>query len=254
MTIGRRGFLLSLVAGFSSLVLQPSAGRSAGCLTIFAASSLSLAVDALAVPFAKRSGCVPTISYAASSTLARQIAAGAPADIFLSADAEWVRWLRKRVDSPSEPLVFAGNGLVIALPSDRALSPDELRTAMHEGRIATGDPDHVPLGRYVRQVLERDGQWQALSRQILPFDSAAAATRAVRQGLADLGILYETDARAAGLSIAGTLADPSPPVAYEALALSASPQVAAFLSHVTDPESTRLLSALGFRPTPKKPV
>lgn len=247
MTIDRRGFVL---AGLSTFAGSTVAAREVPCFTIFAASSLALVVDPLTASFSAHQDCTPVISYAASSTLARQIAAGAPADLFLSADEEWIIWLRREAGLSSEPVVFAGNTLVIALPPDRVLSPDELRAAMKKGRIATGDPDHVPLGRYVQSALEREGRWNDVAANILPFESAGAATRAVSQGLADVGILYETDALSAGLSIVGRLADPVPPIAYYALALRASPDTEAFLAHLTGPETSSILKKFGFRPAP----
>lgn len=238
----RRAFL-AVLGALPLLGMAPDAP-----LTVFAASSLAGVTEELLDALKAENGVRARVSYASSSTLARQIASGAPADVFLSADEEWMAWLRSRVQTGA-PVAFAGNALVVAVPEGRALpalAPLDLLEAMKDGRIATGDPEHVPLGRYALAVLEREGRLRSLAPQILPFESAASATRAVETGSVAGGILYATDAAAAAVQVMGRLPDPDPPIRYFAAALDRH-RGAAFLGFLQGEEARRVLAARGFR-------
>ena len=187
-------------------VCLPTALRAAGqvppaaTVVIFAAASLTDALQELGDDFTKSSGIVVKFSFAASSALARQIESGAPADVFVSADTEWMDYLqmrnRIRPDSRHDLL---GNRLVLVAPAD---SPLELTIgpqfalvdALGKGRLATGDPDSVPVGRYARQALESLGVWSAVEPHLVRAENVRAALAFVDRGEAPLGIVYETDA------------------------------------------------------------
>ncbi len=172
-------------------------------ITVFAAASLTDALTEVAARYQRQGGPRITLSFAATSTLARQIENGAAADIFLSADEEWMAYLDERRlvvhDTWSRPL---GNRLVLVAPADRAVSVRlekgvDLLAILGDGRLATGDPAHVPVGRYARQALEYLGAWSALEPRLARAENVRAALLLVERGEAPLGIVYATDARAA---------------------------------------------------------
>jgi molybdate transport system substrate-binding protein len=180
-----------------------AAGAAARATVLFAAASLTDAVNTIAEGYEEKSGRTLKISFASSSTLARQIENGAAADIFLSADEEWMRYLadRKLVaeNSWSRPI---GNRLVLIAPADSSASVRleegvDLARLLGNGRLATGDPAHVPVGRYAQQALEHLGVWQAIGPKLARAENVRAALALVERGEAPLGIVYATDARAA---------------------------------------------------------
>lgn len=183
---------------------QPDASATPARETVvFAAASLTDAVNAIARAYEKRSGRTLKISFASSSTLARQIENGAAADTFLSADEEWMRYLAERKlvveDSWSRPI---GNRLVLIAPADQPVSVRlekgvDLARFLGDGRLATGDPAHVPVGRYAQQALGYLGAWQALEPRLARAENVRAALALVERGEAPLGIVYATDARVA---------------------------------------------------------
>jgi molybdate transport system substrate-binding protein len=172
-------------------------------MVLFAAASLTDAVGEIARSYERKSGRTLKISFASSSTLARQVENGAAADIFLSADEEWMRYLddRKLVvkDSWSRPI---GNRLVLIAPADSTATVRldkgvDLAALLGNGRLATGDPAHVPVGRYARQALESLGAWQAIEPKLARAENVRAALALVERGEAPFGIVYATDVRAA---------------------------------------------------------
>lgn len=182
---------------------QVIATPSSPAATVFAAASLSDAVTELGRRYQLETGRVLRLSFASSSTLARQIENGAAAEIFLSADEEWMVYLDERSlvvrDTWSRPI---GNRLVLVAPADRAHSISlekraDLLAHLGDGRLATGDPAHVPVGRYAREALEHLGSWSALEPRLARAENVRAALALVERGEAPLGIVYATDARAA---------------------------------------------------------
>ena len=170
-------------------------------LTVFAAASTSDALNAAAARFTAKTGVAVRFSFAASSTLARQVEQGAPADIFLSADQQWMDYLADRgllVAGTRHPLL--GNDLVLVAPADGTSAPlaltgdTNLAALLGDGRLAVGDPDHVPVGIYARQTLEAMGQWAALEPRLARAASVRAGLMLVERGEAPLGIVYGTDA------------------------------------------------------------
>ena len=183
------------------LAVGVAAGARADDVIVFAAASTANAVDEIGALFAARGEGKMTASYAASSTLAKQIEQGAPANIFLSADQQWMDYLaaKKLVIAESRRNLL-GNRLVLIAPADSKLDRidigknTDLVALLGDGRLATGDPDHVPVGLYARQALEHMGQWTAIAPRLARADSVRAALALVERGEAPLGIVYATDA------------------------------------------------------------
>lgn len=166
---------------------------------IYAAISLAEALPAAVTA----TGNTARFSFAASSTLARQIENGAPADIFASADEEWADYLQQRGKLAAETRrSYLSNSLVVVAPADKAAllaleTPGAFAARLGNGRIATGDPAHVPVGRYAQQALTSLGLWALTEPRLARAESARAALALVERGEAPLGIVYATDASAA---------------------------------------------------------
>jgi molybdate transport system substrate-binding protein len=205
-TMPRLGRVLSLLLVQTLCCASASAAESAGAHTeivVFAAASLTEAVGEIARAYEETSGQRFKISFASSSTLARQIENGAAADIFLSADEEWMKYLDERklvvASSRSRPI---GNQLVLVAPADSSVSVRlvrgvDLLAALAGERLATGDPAHVPAGRYAQQALEYLGAWKAVEPRLARAENVRAALALVERGEAPLGIVYATDAHVA---------------------------------------------------------
>jgi molybdate transport system substrate-binding protein len=169
-------------------------------ITVFAAASLTNALQDLGDRFTKETSIPVRLSFAASSALARQIENGAPADVFFSADLEWMDYLQARnLIQPSTRHDVLGNRLVLIAPLDSkiklSIEPHfALVAALGKGRLATGDPDAVPVGRYAREALTTLGVWNEVVDRLVRADSVRSALAFVDRGEAPLGIVYETDA------------------------------------------------------------
>lgn len=180
----------------------PAKAQSPREVTVFAAASLTNALQEVCDTFAAASGVRVKLSFAASSTLARQIEAGADAQLFISADEVWMDYLGKRnlVEAPSRRS-FLGNRLAVVVPADRPLrfeigSDRAWLATLPAGHIATGDPAHVPVGRYAEQALTRLGLWAEVAPRLARADNVRNALVLVERGEAAAGIVYSTDAAA----------------------------------------------------------
>ncbi len=249
--------LLPAVAALS-LAVAPQSTRAQEAVTVFAAASLTDALRDLGQQWASRGHPAPRFSFAASSALARQIEQGAPADLFMSADEAWANYLQERRlivnASRSSPL---GNNLVLIAPANIARpvtlgrGADLMPLLGPNGRIATGDPVHVPVGRYARAALTWMGAWEAISPRLARTDNVRAALLLVERGEAPLGIVYSTDAAAsAGVRVIATFpAESHEPVSYPfALTRRAegNVQARALLAFLTGPEATSTWQRFGF--------
>jgi molybdate transport system substrate-binding protein len=191
----RRTFIVAL----SILAVAAVAPARADTLTIFAAASLKNALDDVQAEWKKSGGSPTTASYASSSTLAKQIEQAAPADIFISADAQWMDYLdRKGLIQPAHDLL--GNRLVLVAGKDSRAEIDikpgfDLAKALDEGRLAVGDPSNVPAGIYAKEALTKLGVWASVETRLAPAADVRAALALVSRGEAPLGIVYETDAK-----------------------------------------------------------
>ena len=248
----RRHLLLALCAALAS-----SPARAADPVTVMAAASLTDALQALGKAWAAKGHPAPRLVFAASSTLARQIEQGAPADLFASADEPWMDYLQQRdltvPDSRTSPL---GNRLVLIAPAnqpgDIALTPgaDLVTRLGAQGRLATGDPASVPVGKYAEAALKKLGIWDATAPRIARADSVRAALLLVERGEAPLGIVYATDAAVSkAVRVVGTFPeDTHPPISYP-FALTRHgdrPEAKALLAFLTGPDAAATYRSLGF--------
>jgi molybdate transport system substrate-binding protein len=226
-----------------------------GSLLVFAASSLTDALEQIDGAFTAQSGIPVKASFAASSVLAKQIEAGAPAQVFLSADREWMDYLeeRGRLQSGSRRELL-GNELVLIAPADSALqlkiAPHfALLAALGSGRLATGDPDSVPAGLYARAALTRLGVWPQVADRLVRAENVRAALMYVARGEAPLGIVYRTDARAEErVRVVDVFpADTHPPITYPlALTAGAGADAARYAAFLTSAAAKDVFVSRGF--------
>jgi molybdate transport system substrate-binding protein len=226
-------------------------------LIVFAAASLTDALQELGTDFGKSAGIAVKFSFAASSALARQIESGAPADVFLSADLEWMDYLQmhKLIQAGSRHDLL-GNRLVLIAPaaSKIALKIEPhfaLADALGKGRLATGDPDSVPVGRYARAALTTLGVWSSVADRIVRAENVRAALAFVERGEVPLGIVYETDALVdRGVRIVDVFpADTHAPITYPiALPIGASADASRFADYLRTPAADAVFVKYGFVP------
>ncbi len=194
----RRCACLLMLAALPALAKSPAPPT----VTVFAAASLKESLDAVAARWQVRTGQKVVVSYAASSALARQIEQGAPADVFISADTQWMDYLEQgRLVDAGTRFTLVGNALVLIAPADSPLrslrlDADSVGRALGDGRLAVADTNSVPAGRYARQSLQYLKLWAALEARLAPADNVRAAMAFVARGESPLGIVYATDARA----------------------------------------------------------
>jgi molybdate transport system substrate-binding protein len=239
-------------------------------ILVFAAASLAEPVVEISRAFATR-GAQPgeaaparvavRTSFAASSVLAKQIEAGAPADVFLSADTEWLDYLDERhLMRPGTRVNLLGNELVLIAPADSAvqltLAPHvDLAGALAGGRLATGDPDSVPVGRYALAALMKLGTWDSVAPRLVRAENVRAALEYVARGEATLGIVYRTDALAEKrVRLVDVFpADSHPPIVYPvALTARASSQAATFEAFLESDAARQIFVRYGFERLPLK--
>lgn len=250
----RHGLALCLL--LLTALVSPAHAEGRGPL-VLAAASLQEALTTAADSWARRGHPRPVLSFAASSALARQIAAKAPADLFFSADQEWMDWLAARnliVSSTRADLLT--NRLVIVAPAKSRVSlavrPGfPLAAALGSGgRLALADPDAVPAGRYAKEALTRLKVWQSIEGSVARAENVRAAMALVARGAAPLGIVYATDARAdSAVRVAGWIPENTHmtivyPVAR--LAASANPEAEAFRRYLISAEGKVIFRRYGF--------
>ncbi len=245
---GARGAVVHVLAAASTrgpvvALAQPFAAHGPGREATRAAAPCSVSVDVRA-------------SFGPSGALARQIEAGQPADVFVSADPRWTRWLAQRgLLRPDAVRTVASNRLVVAAAPGETLAWSASRGdpgAGPPGRWTTADPATAPLGRYAVATLTGLGRWPALQPTLVPSRDAAAATRLVQDGHVRWGVVYESDARAAGLQVVARLpTPPDAPILYVAAALPGAPACArAFVDALAGPRGRAAFTAAGFLPPP----
>jgi molybdate transport system substrate-binding protein len=177
-----------------------AADKQQPALLVFAAASLTNVLGELSTSFEKQAGVRVKLSFAASSVLARQVEAGGHADVFISADQEWMDYLQARnLIEKASRRNLVGNQLVLIAPADSKLdlkiAPGfKLIEALGKGRLSTGDPDTVPVGRYARSALMTLGVWDDVADRLVRADNVRSAMMFVARGEAPLGIVYTTDA------------------------------------------------------------
>jgi molybdate transport system substrate-binding protein len=249
---------LRVLCLLTALAILPhrSFAQEARPVVVFAAASLQTALNAIATEWRKETGKRVTFSFAGSPALARQIEQGAPADVFASADAEWMDWAQERKLIRAETRrEFLGNALVLVAARGDAIDLKiatgfALESALRDSRLAMGDPQSVPVGRYARAALQSLGVWKQVSARIAGVDNTRAALALVARGEARLGIVYRTDALAElRVRIVDTFpATSHPPIVYPfaLTAPSTNPDAAGFLEFLRTPAATRIFEAEGF--------
>lgn len=225
---------------------------------VFAAASLTNALNEVGESFTAKTGHTIKPSYAASSALAKQVEQGSPAHVFASADLKWMDYLagKKLVNSDTR-FNLLGNTLVLVVPVDSKLGKVELgpktdiAALAGDGRIATGNPDSVPVGLYFKQAMERAGQWQKVAPKIASTDSVRAALAFVERGEATLGVVYATDAAVSKkVKVIGTFPDSMhDPIVYPFALVAGheTPAAKAFLEQIRTPEAKGVFAKYGFK-------
>ena len=227
--------LVFVLLALSSTVWNSPASAQGQKLIIFAAASLKDALDEVNVAYQHENSQETATSYAASSTLAKQIEAAAPADVFISADLDWMDYLAKRnLIKPETRANLLGNRLVLIAPVNSplnlAIGPNfSLAQALGNGRLAIADPNGVPAGRYGKAALESLGVWSTIADRVAPAENVRAALALVARGETPLGIVYQTDAASdKDVKIVGIFPqDTHPPIIYPIAAVVSSTNPAA---------------------------
>src|SRR5215831_19212658 len=239
---------MHLLAGFIACFAlfatanPPSGFAQEKTVTVFAAASMKNALDDINAAFTKSNGIKVVASYAASSALMKQIEQGAPADVFASADLDWMDYgSDKKVIKDETRIDLLGNQLVLIAPKDSKLDnviigPDfNLAQLVGDGRIATADVRAVPVGKYAKAALEKLGSWNAVASKFAMTENVRAALTLVARGEAPLGIVYTTDAKVEPrVKVIGIFpADSHPAIVYAVAAtVTAKPEADTYLSYL----------------------
>ncbi|MEQ1950210.1 molybdate ABC transporter substrate-binding protein [Mesorhizobium sp. CN2-181] len=254
--MARMGMRLLAAAGVSAMVLAAPAALAAESLTVFAAASLKNALDNVNTACEADVGEKATISYAASSALAKQIEEGAPADVFISADLAWMKYLSdKKLTKPDTEVRLLGNRIVLVAPADSAAATEiapnfDLAKLVGDGKLAMANVDSVPAGKYGKAALEKLGVWGSVEGKVAQAENVRAALALVSTGEAPVGIVYQTDAAAdKKVKIVGTFPEDShPPIIYPVAqtAESKDAETPAFLKCLQSDKARGLFEEQGF--------
>jgi molybdate transport system substrate-binding protein len=242
--------------GALALLLSPAfaGAQPVASVTVFAAASLTDGLKSVADAYQAKTGTKITLSFGASSTLARQIEQGAQADIFMSADSDWMDYLQKKdLILPATRRDLLGNRLVLVAAADSKpikIAPGfDLATALGDGRLALADPASVPAGKYAKAALTSLGVWDGVAAKVAQAENVRVALEYVARGEAPYGIVYATDAKVApSLRVAGVFPENShPPILYPAaLIKTASPGAKAFLDFLSGEQARTIFKKAGF--------
>ena len=248
----RRTALAFLFALFAAVTAQAQDKT----VTVFAAASMKNAIDAINAAFIKATGIKAVASLAASSALAKQIEQGAPADVFASADLDWMDYLEKKNLIKNDSRVnLLGNRLVLIAPKESKLDNVtigqgfDIAKLAGDGRIAVADVRAVPAGKYAKAALEKLGGWAAAEPKLASAENVRAALALVGRGEAPLGIVYETDAKVEkNVKIVGYFPEDShPPITYPvALTANAKPEAAQYLAFLRSGLAKTVFETYGF--------
>jgi molybdate transport system substrate-binding protein len=249
--------LAGIFVAFTILCAWPFGTASAQrSITVFAAASMKNALDDVGAAFTEKTGIKVIASYAASSVLAKQIEQGAPADIFISADTDWMDYaVDKKAVNEATRINLLGNSLVLIAPKDSRINQVtigpgfDLAKLAGNGRIVTGDVSAVPVGKYAKSALEKFGSWKAAEPKFAMAESVRAALILVARGEGALGIVYATDARIeSGVKIIGKFPEDShPPIIYPVAATTtAKPQAGSYLAFLRSSAARAIFEKYGF--------
>jgi molybdate transport system substrate-binding protein len=251
----RRRLVLAFVLGFFATPFICASAQAAD-ITVFAAASLKNALDDAVQKYEAKTGDKVVVSYAASSALAKQIEQAAPADIFFSADLDWMDYLeqRKLID-PASRHTLLGNTLVLVAPKDSTVSLvieknfPLVQALGTDGKLAMASVDTVPAGKYGKAALTYLGVWDAVVPRVAQAENVRAALAFVATGEAPLGIVYGTDAKSEpAVKVVGMFPEDShPKILYPvALTASAKPEARKFLEFLLSSEAAPSFEAQGF--------
>lgn len=249
-----RHFLLLPLIALAGLSAGPASGAEK--LTVFAAASLKDALEAAGEAYAAATGTPVVFSFAGTPALARQLEAGAPADLFFSADQRWMDYVEQAgVVDPATISTVAANSLVFIAPKDRAvplsLQSHAISARLGDGRLAIAEPDSVPAGRYARVALTNLDLWASVKAKLAPMENVRVALAAVARGETPLGIVYASDAVVEDdvAVVAELPRDSHPPIVYPAAATTnAKAGATQFIAFLKGPEGQKALLAAGLQP------
>jgi len=223
-------------------------------ITVFAAASLTDSLKQVADAYKAQKSISVTLSFGASSTLARQIDQGAPADIFISADIEWMDFLQKNgriADDTRKDLL--GNQLVLVAANGQNSAPKiapnfDLAGALGDGKLAMADPNSVPAGKYGKAALTALGVWNSVAPKVVQAENVRVALEYVARGEAPFGIVYATDAKVAPVKVVGIFPENThPPIIYPAaLTKGAVPAAKDFLTFLSSAQARAIFEKAGF--------
>jgi len=247
---------IAAAAALLGLILGTAQPAMADEILVFAAASLKNALDEAVMGYEQQGGDKVNVSYAASSALAKQLESGAPADIFISADLDWMDYAQQRnLIKPETRKNLLGNRLVLVAPASSGITVEikpnfPLVSLLKDGRLAMADPDTVPAGKYGKAALEKLGVWSSVEGKVARAENVRAALFFVSRQEAPLGIVYQTDAAAdRGVKIVAAFPeDTHPPIVYP-IALSAAskdPGAVKFLGFVESSAAKPIFEKQGF--------
>lgn len=258
--IDRRSFVRSIGSAVGALALGLSIAlapaSAAEKVNVFAAASLKNALDDVSAAWKAESGKETANTFAASSALAKQIEAGAPADIFISADLDWMKYLSdQKLIAEGTEVKLLGNTLVLVAPADSTaavtIAPGfDLAGVLNGGKLAVCNVKTVPAGKYGKAALEKLGVWSSVENSLAQAENVRAALKLVSTGEAPAGIVYQTDANAdAKVKVLGTFPeDTHPAIVYPAglIAASKNPDAAEFLKFLQSQKALDIFKKQGF--------
>jgi molybdate transport system substrate-binding protein len=252
----RRFVVAAFAAALAIAATAPAAPAQDKPITVFAAASMKNALDELDAAFTKKTGVKVLASYAASSALIKQIEQGAPADVYVSADLQWMDYgVEKKLIKADTRINLLGNRLVLIAPRDTkignvTIGPGfDIAALAGKGRIAVGDVRAVPAGLYAKAALEKLGAWAAAEPKLAMTENVRAALLLVARGEAPLGIVYETDAKIEpAVKVIGVFPEDShPPIIYPvALTANAKPEAAQYLEFLRTQAARTIFEGYGF--------
>ncbi len=254
--LGRRPILAACAAAIAIALAPQNARAQQQSIIVFAAASMRNALDDVDAAFTKTSGIKVLASYAASSALMKQIEQGAPADVYVSADLQWMDYgSQKKLVQDDTRVNLLGNRLVLIAPKDSkignvTIAPGfDLAKLAGDGRIVTGDVRAVPVGLYAKAALEKLGLWASVEQKMAMAENVRTALILVARGEAPLGIVYETDAKVEpSVKIVGVFPEDShPPIIYPvALTAGAKPDAAQYLKFLRSQAAKSVFEGYGF--------
>jgi molybdate transport system substrate-binding protein len=257
MRLPFRAAAFAIAFALAASIPLSASGAQSGAVVVFAAASLKGALDEIAAGWTAKSGIEVKTSYAASPALAKQIEEGAPADLFISADLDWMDYVdKKNLVQAGTRGNLLGNSIVLVAAKDWTkgnvkIEPNfPLAGLLGDGRLAIANVAAVPAGKYGKAALEKLGVWNSVANKVAESENVRAALALVARGEAPLGIVYRTDATAEpGVKILGTFPEDShPPIVYPVALLVNSKGVRAeeFLRYLAGSEASTAFEKNGF--------